>query len=304
MINTYTYKKITWVDLESPTQSEVREVMEKHNIHPLIAEDLLSPTLKPKVDLYKDYIYLILHFPALKHTHKLSHNQEMDFVIGKDFIITCRYDAIDALHKFSRVFEVNSVLDKSNMGDHAGFVFFYMLKELYGSIENEIEALEDKRMVVEGYVFDGKEKDMVLEISTMFKSLLDLRQALSSHGEVLSSFEVAGKKVFGEDFGYHLRTIIGEYYRVNAQVQNEFDSVKELRETNNSLLYAKQNEAMKVLAIMAFVTYPLSLIAGIFGMNTDKTPIVGHAQDFWIIIGIMLAMTVVFFWYFKHKHWL
>ena len=304
MITRYTYKNLTWIDLESPTQEEVREIMEEYSVNPLVAEEFLSPTLKPKVDFYKDYIYLILHFPALKHTHSGDQNQEVDFVIGKDFLITVRYDTVDALHKFSKVFEVNSVLDKSDMGDHAGFIFFYMLRKLYRSIEHEIEFMEDKVEIIEDRVFEGKEKAMVYEISVLFRNLLDIKQALSAHEEVLSSFEVVSSKLFGEDFVYQVRSLIGSYYRVKTIIENTSADLKEIRETNNSLLSTKQNEAMKVLAIMAFVTFPLSLIATIFGMNTVVLPIVGHPHDFWIIITIMLTLTAIFFWFFKHKNWL
>ena len=43
--------------------------MKEFGIHPLVAEELRSPTLRPKVDLYDNFIYLILHFPAFQHTH-------------------------------------------------------------------------------------------------------------------------------------------------------------------------------------------------------------------------------------------
>lgn len=278
--------------------------MEEHKIHPLAAEELLAPTLKPKVDLYEDYIYLILHFPALKHTHGTDKNQEVDFIIGKNFLITGRYDTVDALHKFSRVFEVNSVLDKSDMGDHAGFIFFYMIRKLYKSIEHELEYLADEREQVEEKIFEGQEKAMVYEISRLTRSVLDLKQALSAHGEILSSFETAGRRFFGDTFSYHLHSIVGEYYRIHTYIENELDDLRELRQTNDSLLTTKQNEVMKILTIMAFVTFPLSVVASVFGMNTSHLPLVGSPNDFWIVIGIMLGLTLLFFGYFKYKKWL
>jgi Mg2+ and Co2+ transporter CorA len=55
---------------------------------------------------------------------------------------------------------------------------------------------------------------------------------------------------------------------------------------------------------MAFVTFPLSLFASIFGMNTKTLPLAGFEGDFWIILGIMVAATIFFFAFFKHKRWL
>jgi magnesium transporter len=305
MLARYKHKNVTWVDLESPTSEEVREIMEEYDLHPIIAEELLLPSLKPKVEFYdNNCIYLILHFPAFKHTHSENRNQEVDFVIGRNFIITTRYDTIDPLHKFSKVFEVDSILDRSGIGNHAGYVFYFMIKKLYRALGHELEYINDALRTIEENIFDGREKDMVVELSQVSRELLNLKQTISLHKEVLESLEPAGRQFFGMDFSFYLRNIIGEYYRVQTAVQSNLDSLHELRETNNSLVSTKQNEVMKVLTIMAFVTFPLSLLASIFGMNTSFLPLVGHPYDFWIIMGIMVAATGVFFAFFHYRNWL
>lgn len=304
MISIYKHKHLTWVDVESPTPEEVREVMEMYDINPLVGDELLLPTLKPKVDTYQNFIYLILHFPAFKHSHSGNINQEIDFIIGRDFLITTRYDIVDPLHKFSKVFEVNSVLDKSDIGDHAGYLFFYMARKLYKSLEHELEYIEDSLEIIEEDIFEGKEKEMVIALSNVSRDLLNLKQALTPHQEILTSFSDAGREFFGDDFSNHLSSIMGEYYRIKNSVVVHNDTLNELRETNNSLLSTKQNEVMKVLTIMAFVTFPLSLMASIFGMNTSYIPIVGSPFDFWIVIGIMGFATILMFIFFKKNRWL
>jgi magnesium transporter len=305
MIHKYQYKKLTWIDLESPTSNEVREIMNEYNVQPLVAEEMLLPTLKPKVDVYPNNIYLILHFPTLKkNTGDEDHNQEIDFVIGKDFIITAHYDAIDPLHNFSKVFEVNSILDRSEMGEHAGYIFYYMLRHIYHQLMDDLESIRASLTAAEDKIFHGEEKKMVFKLSYINRDLLAFKDAINLHKEVLNSFEIAATKFFGKDFDYHLRDLIGEYYKVQNEVQNSKDFLEELRRTNDSLLSTKQNETMRVLTIMAFVTFPLSLIAAIFGMNTHYLPLVGSNHDFWIVILIMLALTTSFFAFFKYKKWL
>ena len=77
-----------------------------------------------------------------------------------------------------------------------------------------------------------------------------------------------------------------------------------LRLTNDSLLETKQNSIMKVLTIISFITFPLMLFSSLFGMNTENTPIIGNGLDFWIIIGIMVAVSIVLLIFFKYKKWL
>ncbi len=300
----YTHKGLTWIDLESPTKSEIREIMEEYSIHPLVAEELVAPTLRPKVDLYDNAIYLILHFPAHRHTNSSGQNQEIDFIIGKDFLITAHYDTVDALHKFQKIFEANSITNEKHLGEHAGFIFYYLIKKLYKSVDHELEYTESYMDEIEENIFQGQEKEMVEDISSIARILLDFKQALRTHDSVLSSLEIAGVKFFGNSFLHYLKRITGEHYRVQSAVEDQQEALRELRETNNSLLSTKQNEVMKVLTIMAFVTFPLSLLASIFGMNTTTLPIVGHRFDFWIVIGIMCTLTVIFFIFFKKNRFL
>ena len=230
MISRYTYKDLVWIDVQSPTQDEVRGLMEEFNIHPLAADELLTPTLRPKVDLFPDFIYLILHFPIISHKHEGGKEQEIDFIVGKKFLITTHYDLIDPLHEFSKVFEVNSILERSNVGDHAGFILFYIMKELYRMLDRELDHINRDFGDIEAKIFGGKERDMVNAISHLNRDLLNFKQTLRPHKEVLESFEIAGTKFFDQEFSYYLRTIVGEHYKISAILDGHRETLLELRE--------------------------------------------------------------------------
>ena len=78
----------------------------------------------------------------------------------------------------------------------------------------------------------------------------------------------------------------------------------ELRETNNSLLSTKENETMRILTIMALLTFPLALLVSILEIDTVNNPIRHMPYDFWIILGIVIAVGASMYLYFKHKKWL
>ena len=242
MLSKYNYNNITWIDLDSPTKEQVREVMDQFELNPLVADELLTPTLRPKVDSYDDYIYLILHFPAVAQSaNNDKSDHEIDFIIGKDFIITTHYEHIDPLHEFSKIFEVNSILDKGDIGNHAGFVFFYIIRDLYRSLVNELDSIDTRLETIEDRIFKGEEAKMVLKISKVNRDLLNIRQAIRPHQTMLESFEVAGLHLFGKEFAPHLKTILSEYYKVFTILEGHKETLIDLRETNDSLLTTKTN---------------------------------------------------------------
>lgn len=304
MVNKYSYKNVTWIDLESPTREEIREVMLTYDIPPLAAEDLLLPTLRPKVDVYPGFIYLILHFPAWKHSHKET-SQEIDFIIGKDFIVTARYDNIDPIHKFSKMFEVNSVLDRNSLvGKHAGYMFYYMIREIYHSLGDELESIKDNLQYIEKRTFTGKEKEMVFELSNTSRELLAFKHATALHEEILGSFSIAAKPFFGATFTHYLDAIQGEYLKVNKTIVSISESLAELRETNNALLEAKQSEIMKMFTAITVISSLLTIISSWFLVESPDRPFEGSKHEFWLIGGVMFVTAVIVTFIMRNKKWL
>ncbi|MDE2213353.1 MAG: magnesium transporter CorA family protein [Patescibacteria group bacterium] len=303
MITRRAQKNLTWVALSSPTQDEVRSMMREFDVHPLIADELLSPSIRQKTERYGEFLYLVLHFPAFGERHEHV-AQEIDFVVGKKVLITAEYDNIDALNSFGRSFESALSLDNSPLAAHGGHLLYHIIRKLYRSLTDEIEYLREEIRHIEERIFNGEEKSMVVSISRTSRVILDFRRSLAPHEEILASLDAAGGRLFGQEFSFYARLLQSEYLKVQNGLDELRDALQELRETNNSLLSTKQNEIMKTLTIMAFVTFPLTLIATIFSMRAKDIPIVGEPGDFWIILGIMAAMGLILFLYFKSRRWL
>jgi magnesium transporter len=64
------------------------------------------------------------------------------------------------------------------------------------------------------------------------------------------------------------------------------------------------NEVMKVLTIIATIFIPLTFVAGIYGMNFDFMPELHWRWGYFIVWGVMIAVTAVMIVYFKRKKWL
>lgn len=306
MINKYKYNSIVWVDLQSPTASEITEIMKEYNLHPVVAEELVAPSSKGKFEKFDDYVYLVLHFPirVLSANGKsVIRQQEVDFIVGKDYIITNKYDTVKPLHSFSKIFETNAILDKKGLGKHAGFVLYYMLTRLYGSMQTDLVEIEQDLLKAERRIFAGDEKTMVKVLSEISRELIDIRHTTKGHASTLEAL-VEADSLFGPEFTRYSKDIGSEFDKVNEYIHSNRDLLNELRDTNDSLLTTKQNETMKILTLLAFVTFPLSLFTDLFSMDTSYTPIVGHPYDFEIILGIMILATLTMFGWFKYKKWL
>lgn len=304
MISTFKQKNITWIDLECPTADEVKSLMQKYSIHPLVAEELLKPTIRSRVDVYKNLIYLILQFPIFEQTSKTSISYEIDFIIGKNFLITVHYKPITPLYEIIKIFEVGSLLGRENLSKNPGVLLFFIIKQFYEFSLRQLDHIQLKIGKIEENIFKGREKEMVEAISYARCDILDFQRSIHMHESVLKSLEDASKKFFGPDFMYYANSMLSDLTKIKNQLVILKETVESLQSTNDSLLTDRANDTIKTLSILAFLTFPLMLLAAIFSMNTQYTPIVGTKGDFWIILGIILMSSFGMIIIFKRKKWL
>ena len=290
------------MDIDRGTPDEISDVMKMYNIHPFVAKELSGATAKPRAELHDGYIYCIMHFPAWKHTHT-DKNQEVDFIIGRDALITSRYDTIDTLHRFAKEVEVEEVLQNHHFERNPQALFIHLLRELYKGLFEELAYLEEVTEQITARIFNEKEKEMVAAISSVTRTLLDFKKAIDLHEEILESIRHYGRGMFGDNFAKDMEVIMLDYLKLNGSIKSNLEMLRELRETNNSLLSTKQNETIKKLALMGFIIFPLTLIAALFSMQVDL-PLSNNPNAFWMILVAMAAVAGIMITYAKSKKWL
>ncbi len=296
--------KVNWIDLESPTHDELDAVMREFGINARIEEEIISPTPYPISITFPDYQYMVLHFPTVRAAGG-TRSQEVDFIVGKNFLITARYEVIEPLHNLHRVFEAEDLLGVSDHGAQVEVLVEEVLRRMYAAISNEAEQTSRMLERIEDDIFDGRERVTVRAISEVSRILLRFDTILTRHKEPLTQFleGLSSTAFFGKKFAEHARRIEAERDHAYALVTSYRAVASELRVTNDSLLSSGQNEVMKVLTIMSFVILPPTLVSGLFGMNMDNIPLISSPHSFWIVMGLMCLSSIAFLTYFKIKKW-
>ena len=155
-------------------------------------------------------------------------------------------------------------------------------------------------------MFQGREREAVRAISDINREFLHLEAALANQEEPLSRFlkSLVTRNFFGPSFSERMSRIVAERSQVAHLVRAHRAVAAELRETNNALLSALQNEVIKTLTVVNFIFLPLGLISWIFAMRTEGMPIVGSPNAFWILMGIMLTVATILTLFFARKKWI
>ena len=304
MITEHIHNNIAWIDVESPSQDDILKLIQEYSINPACAQELLTPTERAKVDIYDNALFMVLHYPDHPARAKHIDEIEIDFLIMQNRLITIHYQPIDTLIEFAEQFKVDTMLNRTNPNTiNGGNMFLHINNMLYRGLMNELESVHLRIKKTESEVFQGNELSMVREISKLGRIVLDFKQSLRYHASILKSFHAQSKKFFGETFDVDIELVIGEHAKIESLLENERDLLRELRETNDSLLTAKNNDTIRGLTIISSVVLPITAIAGIFAMNTSL-PLVDNPHGFYLILGVMAIFVSGMFAFFAKKNWI
>jgi magnesium transporter len=301
MITTHTYKHLTWIDLENPTSEDIAAVIKDYEIHPTWANELLVPSERAKTDTIDHAFYAVLHYPDHPSNKHESGELEVDYIVAEKFLITAHYAPIDTFIEFEKQFEVASTLDRLHIKTGAE-LFLALNNQLYRGLREELEPFRKEAKKIESEIFQGHEFHMVKEVSMLGSRLLDFKQSMRPHKIILKSLEFQAPKLFPHALANEDK-IFREYFRVEAALENVRELLKELRETNDSLLTAKNNEVTKKLTLMAFVTFPLTLVATVLLAHNAPSFFYG-VHGFWVTVIILVVLFIFMQIYFTYKKWI
>jgi magnesium transporter len=308
MITHHASKGLVWLDVSTPTNDEIAGLVKRYELHPLVGEELKSSSSLAKMDFYKDYMLVVMTLPVRVRAKSGNYeivDREVDFVIGKNFLITSSSDTIEQLEYFAKIFEANSILNKDEKMDHAGHLFYYMIKKIYAGMCEDLENMKDSLIGAETRIFNGDERKMVEVLSGLSRELIDFKQTARVHQDIWEDMiRYDEMTIFGKDFLVYVRDIRDEFNRIRELITNARELLADLRETNDSLLNTRQNQTIKMLTLVSFVFQPLTFIAAIFTIPALNVPFIGRGLGWYGIFLFMIVVSSCTWWFFKKKKWI
>lgn len=305
MIFRHEYADGVWVDLEKPSEDEIRDIAREFSLDARIERELLSPSPAPVVIDGGDHALAVFHFPLRGGEEDDATIQEIDVIVGARWIITAHYEVVAPLHRLKKILEARHLVIRSEPVT-TDILLEVLFAHLYAAMRDQTSHLTDRLERAEKSMFDGHERATVRVISDISRSFLHLEATLANQEEPLHRFLHAHilKDFFGDSFEERAERIFTERAQVLRLVKTHRAIATEMRETNTALLEVRQNEIMKTLTTITVIVLPLELIAFIFGMHLPGTPFETEPRAFLIVIAIMLCAVALMTLFFAKKKWI
>ena len=301
-MKTVTFKNITWVDFSDPSADDVLYMQENFDIHPLAIEEFVTPTYRPKASQYDNCLFLTIHIPLFDAKLKTTYPGEIDIVITKDHLITGHTKNIYHLENFFTSLAENEGKRRLYMSKTPAHLLHNVIEILLDSLFPSLDHIHEKLLNVEEQVFNGKEKEMVFEISVVKRDILNFRRTLKPQRHIIESLVQMKSKFIDPELIPYFQDLIGTNIRLWNALESNKETIESLEETNNSLLSNKLDLTMKVLTIFNAIFLPVTVYSNIMSMSTH-VPLSTSPEGFWLHTLIMLLISIFTIILFKVKKW-
>ncbi|HSW42061.1 MAG TPA: magnesium transporter CorA family protein [Patescibacteria group bacterium] len=283
---------LRWIHIERPRLAE-REWLTAHfDFHPLAFEDLVSRNQRPKVDVYDDYLFIILYFPSFEKATGRLKAVELDLLVGPDYLITIPNDRIVPL---SRLFDRVAESDESRAELFAygsGYLLYRIVDEAVDAGFPMLRQMGSKLEDIEDALFEGRARELVRDISSAKSEIINFRRIVRPQRVVYRDLEKAVSRYRAPDLDLYFDDVTDASERIWDVLENYKEQIESLESTNESVISHRVNDVLRVLTIFSVLVLPLTFVASLWGMNVEL-PFADQEQAFGILAGIMVAVLVV-----------
>jgi magnesium transporter len=305
--------EMLWVDAESPTTQELADLKQRFNLDDYAVEDVVHRNQRPKMEDYGKNVFAVVHVPVVKG--RANEIVELFVFFQKNWIITIHSVESELIHSVDARIRARglSPLASSPSPDLLFYIFLDFAVDAYypilDEVENRLEEIDQKATTT----FKTRVKRMenivaiITTIEGVRKRLMTLRRSLTPTRDMLGMV-MRGAVPFVADASLRsFRDVYDHSFQLLETIDNDRDRTSDVRDLYISLHSASTDNTIKVLTLVATIFLPLTLLAGIYGMNFTSGFFQPGSSDplgFYILILVMFIISLGLVYSFKRSGWI
>lgn len=297
---------ISWINIDGLHDTTILEKIGlQYEINPLTIEDILNTHQRPKIEIFDQYILVILKM--LSYKNGTLQTEQVSMIVGKNFLLTFQETEGDLLDPVRQRIENKMGRIRKNGADYLAYALMDIIVDNYfviiENIGEEIESLEDK-------VLRRPSDDLVEKIHFLKRKILYLRRSVYPLRESIATIQQSQPGLIKKSTLPYIRDLYEHTIQIIDAIESTRDIATSLLDLYMSSMSIKMNEVMKVLTIIATIFIPLSFLAGVYGMNFDTSVGPFNMPELELSYGYILfwILTILiaggFLLFFKRKKWI
>lgn len=284
-----------WIDFENPTPEEASLLKSFFHFHPLAIEDALQYLQRPKIDVYEDFSFFVLH--SIQNAKAKA--SELNLFVSERYFVTFHYDNIEEITVAREQF----IAKANDWSQHSNFAVYQVLDAIVDhyfpivfEIEERLNAIED----------DLSPSNVHLSMDAVFEvrgDLLRLRRSIIPMRDVLFLISKSEKLSLSTNEHVYMKDIYANLLHLTALIEENRELTADIRDSQLSINSTRTNNIIMILTIVSTVFIPLTFIVGVYGMNFDRMPELQWRFGYLYVMLFMAIIAILMTIWFKYKGW-
>lgn len=292
---------VNWININGLSGGSVETICGHLGVHPLVVEDILNTEHRPKIEVFSDYIFIIVKMLTFTETSDIDYEQ-VSFILKGNTLVTIQERPGDCF----KVVRDRIISGAGRLRQKKSDYLAYALLDLI--VDNYFVILEDLGSRLESFETMATEasdsRGFMHGLQAIKAELLHVRRTIWPVRDMVSSMMRLETDQFGQDLSPYLRDLHENAVQSIDALETYREYTAGLVDIHLSSVNNRMGEVMKVLTIISTIFIPLSFIAGFYGMNFVHMPELGAHWGYPAVIGLMVLVAVVELVYFRKKKWI
>jgi magnesium transporter len=294
---------ITWINVDGIHDAVLVEQLGQHyDIHPLMIEDILNTRQRLKVDIFDNYLFIVLKMPWYEEVTEEIYIEQVSIILGRNFVLTFQEEPEGDAFEIIRTRLTSNKGNIRNSGaDYLAYALmdavvdgYFVILDYFGE---EIEELDDA-------ISRGPNPEILQIIHALKRELIFFRKTVTPLRNMMHELSYQESPLIQKSTSIYLRDLSDHVIQVIDSTETFRDMMSGLHDVYLSSVSNKMNEIMQFLTIVGTIFIPLTFIAGIYGMNFRVMPELTWRWGYFAVMGLMLGIGIGLLVYFKKKRWL
>jgi len=299
-VESLAWGNLTWVNIERPTEQETEYLAQNYHFHPLDLDDCLSRIQRPKIDEYKDYLFLVFHFPAFNKQARTTTASQLSVFIGEKYLITLHKGELKPLVKLFKECQIDKESRQENLSQGSSYLLYRIIDRLVDYCLPILNKIVDNIEEVEDNIFSDSARGAVKEISILRRDIISFRRIIWPIRAVIGSLEPKIRRFTKMDLAVYFGDTVDHVDKIWDALDEYKEIIEGLNDTYDSLASNRTNDVMRMLTVIAVILLPITVIASIWGMNIPL-PFQNSTHSLLFVFLIMAVIIGGMLYFFRRK---
>jgi len=293
---------VTWINIDGVQDAGLIEKLgARFEIHPLVLEDIMTTTQRPKVEDLGNAVFVVLRMIETDPDGTALRADQLSLILGSNYVLTFQETPGDCLGAVRERIRGGKGRIRKLGPDYLAYAIIDAVVDHYFFV---LEKLGEKIDCLEETLVDEPRRGLLHEIHGLKREMIGLRKSVWPLREVVSGLGRLETPLIAKSTGVFLRDVYDHAIQVIDTVESFREILTSMVETYLSSVSNRMNEIMKVLTIISTIFIPITFLVGVYGMNFTHMPEIGWRWGYAFVWLLIVGAVGTMFVFFRRKKWL